>query len=83
MVRKKIIHECARCGTQMEYRQKRMLYIYDIREYPKTRYGNYAIIRPTATLKLNLCPDCARLAAAILEREGFMNREESSYHPEP
>ncbi len=82
-MRKKIIHECARCGTQMEYRKKRMLYMYDIREFAKTRYRSCAIIRPTATLKLNLCPDCARLAATILEREGFMNHEKAGCHPEP
>lgn len=74
-MRKKIIHECARCGKQMEYREKRMLYLYDVREY--RRFADVKGVRPMAALKLNLCQDCAFRAVNILKREGFLDYEKA------
>jgi len=62
--RKKIVHICARCGVEMEYKGKRMLYLYGIAKYR-------GWFRPVATLKMNLCPECAEDAEAVLRMEGF------------
>ena len=66
--RKQIIHYCVKCGKGMEYKKKKMLYIYDIVQ--KNR-GNFMIERAEKRIAINLCEDCcAKLENMILKWSG-------------
>lgn len=65
--RKRIIHYCARCGKEMQYEEKRMLYTYGIQKARTWRNEEY--IRPFARMKLNLCPKCGDYVESLIETE--------------
>lgn len=54
--RKEIIHYCVKCGKGMKYKEKKMLYLYDIEE--KLRFGNINTECPTKRFAINLCVKC-------------------------
>ena len=53
--RKQMIHFCAKCGREMSYKEKKMLYIYDV-VYKKHFASNDYI--PKKRMAINLCSDC-------------------------
>ncbi len=54
--RKKIIHYCAKCGREMQYKDKKMLYTYDV--IHKKHFAS-ADLSPKKRLSINLCDKCA------------------------
>ncbi len=61
--RKKIIHYCAKCGKEMKYEEKKMLYIYDV--VPKKR-GDFDIVRSEKRMAINLCGKCCNELQKII-----------------
>ena len=53
--RKQMIHFCAKCGREMSYKEKKMLYIYGV-VYKKHFASNDYI--PKKRMAINLCSDC-------------------------
>jgi hypothetical protein len=64
-----VVHICARCGLEMAYIEKHMLYFYRVRNARASRYGSFEYTRPFKTLKLNLCPDCAEYMQKVVLSE--------------
>lgn len=54
--RKEIIHFCVKCGKGMKYKEKKMLYLYDIKEINRV---DIEIERATKRFAINLCEKCA------------------------
>ena len=54
--RKEVIHYCIKCGKGMRYKEKKMLYMYDIETTSK-----FGLKRemPTKRFAINLCDKCA------------------------
>lgn len=66
--RKQIVHYCVKCGKGMSYREKKMLYIYDVVQ--KNR-GNFKVEKAVKRMAFNLCEDCCEeLENVILKWKG-------------
>lgn len=55
--RKEIVHYCVKCGKGMKYKEKKMLYLYDIEE--KLKFGNIKTECQKKRFAFNLCEKCA------------------------
>lgn len=62
--RKEIIHYCVKCGKGMKYKEKKMLYLYDVEE--KLKFGNIKAECPTKRFAFNLCENCANEAERLI-----------------
>jgi len=60
--RKKIIHYCAKCCREMQYKDKKMLYLYDVIEKKYFASQFYTKKR----LAINLCDKCAEEIEKII-----------------
>lgn len=58
---KKIFHYCDKCGKEMEYSEKFMIYLYSIGHFK----GSYK--RPVKEKVFNLCSQCTYEAVGMLE----------------
>lgn len=72
--KKVIVHYCAKCGAGMQYVEKSMLYIYDVKEVSK---GFAAVkntrLSPAKVMAINLCRNCRNSAINLVQswvREG-------------
>lgn len=63
--RKQTVHYCVKCGKGMAYKEKKMLYIYDVVQ--KNR-GGFKVEKAEKRMAFNLCEDCcAELENVILK----------------
>lgn len=60
----KRIHYCKKCGKQMEYKEKSMLYIYDVMRKPHRYSSDYV---PKKRYAINLCGECSEKAESIIK----------------
>ena len=63
--RKQTVHYCVKCGKGMAYKEKKMLYIYDVKYRKHFASTDYV---PVKRMAFNLCEDCcAELEDVILK----------------
>lgn len=53
--RKQMVHFCAKCGKEMSYKEKKMIYIYDVIHKKHFASSNFC---PKKRMAINLCADC-------------------------
>lgn len=54
--RKEIVHYCVKCGKRMKYKEKKMLYLYDIKTVNR---GGFEMGKTNKRFAFNLCESCA------------------------
>lgn len=61
----KNVHYCKKCGKPMEYKEKSMLYIYDV-AYKHRKYSpDYT---PKKRYAINLCKECSKEVEEMIKR---------------
>ena len=53
--RKQMVHFCAKCGKEMSYKEKKMIYIYDVIHKKHFASSDFC---PKKRMAINLCADC-------------------------
>lgn len=61
----KRVHYCKKCGKPMEYKEKSMLYIYDVAYKPHKYSTDYV---PEKRYAINLCEECSKIAEKMIKQ---------------
>lgn len=63
--RKEIVHYCAKCGKGMKYKEKKMIYLYDVKTIDYLGFGKET---PKKRMAINLCEKCADELEKLIDK---------------